>query len=91
MKEMADDFAAQEEEEDTASGGGAMSVFNPQDVDFEEIKFIYLVAGLVQGIGDGLVAGLMGSGRIVDGMKFSFLMILIVFMIFTLGMPFMGI
>jgi flagellar protein FlaJ len=92
MSEMAEEFRAQEESETAAtSGGGAVSVFNPQDVDFEEIKFIYLIAGLIQGIGDGLVAGLMGTGRITDGAKYSFLMILIVFGIFTIGFPLMGI
>jgi flagellar protein FlaJ len=93
MQEMAEDFREQEQSESAAasSGAGAVSVFNPQDVDFGEIKFIFLIAGLVQGIGDGLVAGLMGTGRITDGAKYSFLMIMIVFLIFTLGMPFMGI
>jgi flagellar protein FlaJ len=90
MSEMAEDFAAQEE----AEGGGAdqsFSAFNPQDVDFDEIKFIYLMAGLVQGIGSGLVAGLMGTGRITDGAKYSFLMIMIVFLIFSIVLPMTGI
>lgn len=91
MEAMAEDFRETEEEESSSSGGGAIQVFSPQDVDFDEIKFIYLMAGLIQGIGDGMVAGLMGSGKITDGAKFSFLMILIVFMIFTIGFPFMGI
>jgi flagellar protein FlaJ len=91
MSEMAEEFRAQEETEAADSGGGGVSVFNPQDVDFDEIKFIYLLAGLIQGIGDGLVAGLMGSGRITDGAKYSFLMILVVFVIFTVMFPFMGI
>ncbi|UCH88968.1 MAG: type II secretion system F family protein [Thermoplasmata archaeon] len=89
MSEMAEDFRETEEQE--GGGGGAVSVFNPQDVDFDEIKFIYLMAGLVQGIGDGLVAGLMGSGRLSDGLKYSFLMILVVFMIFVVMFPLMGI
>jgi flagellar protein FlaJ len=93
MSEMAEQFREQEEQEQTSSSGGAgaVSVFNPQDVDFDEIKFIYLLAGLIQGIGDGLVAGLMGTGRITDGTKYSFLMILVVFGIFVIGFPFMGI
>jgi flagellar protein FlaJ len=89
MQDMAEDFREQSESEGAAAGGG-MSMFNPQEVDFDEIKFIYLMAGLVQGIGDGLVAGLMGTGRIVDGAKYSFLMILIVFMIFTIVFPLAG-
>lgn len=93
MQAMAEDFRAQEEanEDSETESTGAISVFNPQDVDFDEIKFIYLSAGLVQGIGDGLVAGLMGTGRITDGAKFSFLMILIVFLIFTIVFPFSGV
>lgn len=91
MSEMADEFRAAEESEGGASTGGMGGAFNPQDVDFDEIKFIYLLAGLVQGIGDGLVAGLMGTGKITDGAKFSFMMIAIVFLIFTIVMPFAGI
>jgi flagellar protein FlaJ len=90
MSEMADDFR-ETQQSGAAGAGGGISIFDPTGVDFDEIKFIYLMAGLVQGIGDGLVAGLMGTGKITDGAKYSFLMVLIVFIIFTIVMPFTGI
>jgi flagellar protein FlaJ len=89
MSEMAEDF--RETQQSGAAGAGGPAMFDPTGVDFEEIKFIYLLAGLIQGIGDGLVAGLMGTGKITDGAKYSFLMVMIVFVIFTIVMPFAGI
>ncbi|WP_455391454.1 type II secretion system F family protein [[Eubacterium] cellulosolvens] len=93
MKQMALDQQASEESEEEESeteaavGGGSVAAFSPTDVDFDEIKIIFIAAALVHAIGDGLVAGLMGSGRMTDGLKLSFAMVLIVFMIFILLMP----
>ena len=66
---------------------GSASTFNSADVDFGEIKIIFIAAALVHAIGDGLVAGLMGTGRMTDGLKLSFAMVMIVFMIFIFLMP----
>jgi flagellar protein FlaJ len=73
-------------EEETTELGSA-STFNSADVDFGEIKIIFIAAALVHAIGDGLVAGLMGTGRMTDGLKLSFAMVMIVFMIFIFLMP----
>jgi len=83
MKEMADDFREAAQAGGDSGGGGGMGGFDPSSVDFDEIEFLYIAAALVQGVGDGLVAGLMGSGRIMDGLKYSFIMVMIVFVIFT--------
>jgi hypothetical protein len=72
-------------------GGSSISGLQPGNVDFEEIKFIYIAAGLVHGLGDGLVAGLMGSGKMTDGLKLSFFMVLIIFIIFVVMAPVMGV
>lgn len=90
MKQMAMDQEAGADEDETeteAAVGGSAAAFSPTDVDFDEIKFLFIAAALVHAIGDGLVAGLMGSGRMTDGLKLSFAMILIVFFIFILIMP----
>jgi flagellar protein FlaJ len=90
MKEMAMDQQASDEGEEGESEsdvGGSPAAFSPTDVDFNEIKIIFIAAALVHAIGDGLVAGLMGSGRMTDGLKLSFAMIFIVFFIFILIMP----
>jgi flagellar protein FlaJ len=88
MKQMAldqaDDDEAGEEQSAVAEAG---QTFSPQDVDFNEIKLLFVAAALVHAIGDGLVGGLMGSGRMTDGLKLSFAMVLIVFMIFVFLMP----
>ena len=81
MEGMARDFKAQEKasgEKAQMSGG-----MDPTSTDFQEIKDLYLYAGLVQGIGDGLIAGIMGTGRFSDGAKYAAIMLLIVFVIFT--------
>jgi flagellar protein FlaJ len=88
MKELAESYSASGSGE---GGGSALSGLQPGNVDFDEIKFIYIAAGLVHGIGDGLVAGLMGSGKMTDGLKLSFYMVLIIFIIFVVFSPYMGV
>ena len=84
MKEMAESFS------DADMSSSSISGLQPGNVDFDEIKFIYISAGLVHGIGDGLVAGLMGSSKMTDGLKYSFIMVLIIFVIFIIMTPMMG-
>ncbi len=85
--------AMNQEQQDRDSGASSVdaeavgSTFSPVGVDFGEIKYIFVYAALVHAIGDGLVAGLMGSGRLMDGLKLSFAMIMIVFIIFIFIMP----
>ena len=74
-------------EESALSGAEVGATFSPVGVDFDEIKVIFIFAALVHAVGDGIVAGLMGSGRVSDGLKYSFVMIIIVFVIFSLLMP----
>ncbi|PIV70246.1 MAG: secretion system protein, partial [Euryarchaeota archaeon CG01_land_8_20_14_3_00_38_12] len=38
---------------------------------------------VVQGIGNGIVGGLMGEGKIVSGMRHAFIMVLIAWLIFV--------
>jgi len=86
MKKMALDqeHGGGEDEIETTESTAA---FSPVNVDFDEIKILFIAAALVHAIGDGLVAGLMGSGRMTDGLKLSFAMIMIVFVIFGFLMP----
>ena len=91
MKAMAMDQQATGDEEEGSETDTAVAetgaAFSPVDVDFDEIKLLFIAAALVHAIGDGVVAGLMGSGRMTDGLKLSFAMIMIVFLIFVLLMP----
>ena len=44
--------------------------------DVEQIKFIYLAAAIVHGVGDGFVVGVMTKGRISAGMMHSVILVL---------------
>ena len=46
-----------------------------------ELQFIFLCAAVVQGIGDGLAAGVICDGKFVTGLRHSFIMVLIGFVI----------
>lgn len=50
-------------------------------VSLSEIQFIYFCAAVVQGLGNGTLAGLIDSGSIVYGQRHSFIMILSSFII----------
>ena len=46
----------------------------------EEIKQLYLAAAIIHGLGDGVVAGVLDTGRIANGLRHSFLMVLVAFL-----------
>ena len=50
----------------------------------EDFQLFYFLAAVVQGLGDGIVAGLMGSGKAVLGLRHSFLMVLLSYVTFRL-------
>ena len=85
MKEMQENLREASASGESAGGGG-VSAFDVENVNFEEITLVYVLSALVQGIGDGLVAGLMQTGKILNGLKYSFLMVMIVFVIYVFAM-----
>jgi flagellar protein FlaJ len=46
----------------------------------EEIKQLYLASAIIHGLGDGVVAGVLDTGRIANGLRHSFLMVLLAFL-----------
>jgi flagellar protein FlaJ len=44
-----------------------------------EIKNLYLAAAIIHGLGDGVVAGVLDTGRVANGLRHSFLMVLIAY------------
>ena len=50
----------------------------------EDFQLFYFMAAVMQGLGDGIVAGLMGTGRAVQGLKHSFFMVLMSYLTFVL-------
>lgn len=49
----------------------------------DEIRFLYYSAVLIQAIGSGLVAGVLGEGSIPGGLKHGFLMVIVAYVTFT--------
>jgi flagellar protein FlaJ len=60
-------------------GGFAISV-----VSIEEYRAFYFLASLVQGIGGGMVAGMMANGRAILGLRHAFIMAFIAYVTFAL-------
>jgi archaeal flagellar protein FlaJ len=56
-------------------GGGALRL--------EQYQLFYFLAAVVQGLGDGVVAGLLGSGRAVLGLRHGFAMVLASYVTFA--------
>jgi flagellar protein FlaJ len=55
--------------------GGTMSI--------EDVRLIYLGAALVQGFGGGVLIGVIEGGRIVLGMRNSFILVLLAWLILS--------
>jgi archaeal flagellar protein FlaJ len=50
----------------------------------EDFQLFYFMAAVMQGLGDGVVAGLMGTGRAALGLRHSFVMVLLSYLTFVL-------
>jgi hypothetical protein len=68
------------------SGGQAQAPggFDPTNVDFGEMRLLFFAAAAIQAIGDGVVGGLMSSGRIWNGLQMSSVFALATWLIFDL-------
>ena len=65
----------------TSGTEGAEAATQQAGMSVDEVKFIYLGAALVQGFGDGILVGLIETGKIVNGFKNSFIMVLLAYLI----------
>ncbi len=59
------------------SGGMSMEGLTPENI--LAIKQLYLAAAIIHGLGDGVVAGVLDTGKIGNGLRHSFLMVLIAY------------
>jgi flagellar protein FlaJ len=75
-KESAASGAAAEE---GASSDMGMSMKGLTTENIQAIKELYLAAAIIHGLGDGLVAGVLDTGKIANGLRHSFLMVLIAY------------
>ncbi len=64
MENLSDSYSSSSDGSVAQSPGG----FDPTGVDFEEVRLLFFAAVAVQAVGDGIVAGIMATGRIKDGL-----------------------
>jgi flagellar protein FlaJ len=56
--------------------GGATTV-NAQLI--PEVRFIYLASALIHGLGDGITAGMLENGQVANGLRHSFIMVFVAY------------
>jgi flagellar protein FlaJ len=59
--------------------GLAVDALASDSLTLSQYKLFYFTAALVQGLGDGLVAGALGTGKVVLGLRHSFWMVLLAY------------
>lgn len=64
-------------------GQGSIAGINSNTLDLKDFQLFYFMAALMQGLGDGIVAGMMGSGKAVLGLRHSFVMVLLSYVTFV--------
>ena len=64
-----------------AGGIGGLTVGGTS---LKEYEFIYICTALVQAIGNGVVAGVLGEGRVSSGLRHSTIMALVTYIVFKL-------
>ncbi|MDG6225179.1 MAG: type II secretion system F family protein [Candidatus Thermoplasmatota archaeon] len=58
--------------------------FDPSGVDFGVMRLLFLGAAVIQAVGDGIVGGIMASGRFMNGLMFSVWFALVTLLSFDL-------
>jgi flagellar protein FlaJ len=67
-----------------SSGASAPGGFDPTNVDFTLMKYLFFAAAAIQAVGDGLIGGLMSSGRLSNGLWMSTIFALVTLLAFDL-------
>lgn len=67
----------------TLGGAEIAGIGSSSELRLEDFQLFYFLAALVQGLGDGIVAGMMGQGKAVLGLRHSFFMVLLAYVTFT--------
>jgi flagellar protein FlaJ len=78
------DLSASYASSDSGSSSQAPGGFDPTNVDFEQMKLLFFAAAAIQAIGDGIVGGLMSTGRLWNGVFMSSIFALVTWLIFDL-------
>jgi hypothetical protein len=69
---------------DSSSSAQAPGGFDPTIVDFGVMKLLLFAAAAIQAIGDGVVGGIMSSGRVANGLFLSTMFAIITLLAFDL-------
>ncbi|MFO8050609.1 MAG: type II secretion system F family protein [Thermoplasmatota archaeon] len=77
MEELSASYSESGSGSSQAPGG-----FDPTSVDFGLMKYLFFSAAAIQAIGDGVVGGLMSSGRLSKGFQMASIFALITWLIF---------
>lgn len=80
MQDLSESYTTSESGSSSQAPGG----FDPTNVDFEELKLLFFAAAAIQAIGDGVVGGLMSSGRLWNGIFMASIFALATWLIFDL-------
>ncbi|MBN1389526.1 MAG: type II secretion system F family protein [Candidatus Thermoplasmatota archaeon] len=67
-----------------SSGGASPGGFDPTSVDFSQMKLLFFAAAAIQAVGDGIIGGIMSSGRVSNGLWLSTLFGVVTWLIFDL-------
>jgi flagellar protein FlaJ len=60
-----------------STGGMNMAGLTTENVN--AVKELYIAAAIIHGLGDGIVAGVLDTGKIANGMRHSFLMVIVAY------------
>ena len=82
MQNLSESYSSSESGSSSQAPGG----FDPTNVDFGELKLLFFAAAAIQAIGDGVVGGLMSTGRLWNGIFMSSLFALATWLIFDLAL-----
>ena len=69
--------------DESGSGSQTPGGFDPSSVDFDVMRLLFFGAAMIQAVGDGIVGGLMASGKVSDGFWMSAMFGLLTVLIFT--------
>jgi flagellar protein FlaJ len=67
-----------------SSGGSSPGGFDPTRVDFGMMKYLFFAAAAIQAIGDGLIGGVMSTGRLSNGIWMSTVFAIVTWLAFDL-------
>ncbi|MES2155638.1 MAG: type II secretion system F family protein [bacterium] len=66
-----------------SSSGGSITGITSGTLDLKDFQLFYFMAAIMQGLGDGIVAGMMGSGKPGLGLRHSFIMVALSYVTFV--------